>query len=189
MARATTKRYIRCYLCGFAQEVSARTMSTTCPSCHKAIKVEDVVIKSYLPVNDLQTCGKIKITKRGRVAARRIQSGEGIVCEGSMEGTVETEGEVRMGPAASWKGKAMYCRWLHLAEGASIDGVVEVPWSRCVENTPLDHSEVAPRRLQADTPRTDESDATHAPRKKKVVRKKRKKRRKVSATAAGSPEE
>ena len=77
MARAKPKRFIRCYLCGFAQEVSSRTMSTTCPECHKAIKVEDVVIKTYLPVNDLQTCGKIKITKRGRVAARRIQSGEG----------------------------------------------------------------------------------------------------------------
>jgi hypothetical protein len=187
MARATTKRYIRCYLCGFAQEVSARTMSTTCPSCHKAIKVEDVVVKSYLPVNDLQTCGKIRITKRGRVAARRIQSGEGIVCEGSMEGTVETEGEVHMGPASSWKGKAMYCRWLHMSEGASLDGVIEVPWSRCVENQPIERPEVAPPRNEPDTPRR-ESDAPRPARKKKVVRKKRKKKKVARAKAASTEE-
>ena len=59
-------------------------MSTTCPGCTKAIKVEDVVVKSYTPVNNLQTCGMIKITKRGRVAARRIQCGDGIICDGAI---------------------------------------------------------------------------------------------------------
>ena len=128
MARATTKRFIRCYLCGFAQEVSARTMSTTCPDCHKAIKVEDVSIKTYLPVTDLQTCGKIKVTRRGRIAAKRIQSGQGITCEGSIEGSIEAEGEVRLGAKAAWKGESLQSRSLAVKEGATLLGRVNVPW-------------------------------------------------------------
>ncbi len=127
--------------------MSTRTLSTACPGCFNAIKVEDVVIKSYLPVNDLQTCGKITITKRGRVAARRIQCGEGIVCEGTIEGSIETDGEVQLGPKASWKGKALQSKSLSVADGAKIDGVVEVPWIR-----PEGASTPTPRR-SVTTPR------------------------------------
>ncbi len=101
-------------------------MSTTCPGCTKAIKVEDVVVKSYTPVNNLQTCGMIKITKRGRVAARRIQCGDGIICDGAMEGTVETDGDVRLGPKASWRGKLLRSRALASADGAKLLGVISV---------------------------------------------------------------
>lgn len=124
------KRTVRCYLCGHVFEVSTQTLSTACPGCFSAIKVEDVVVKSYLPVNDLQTCGKITITKRGRVAARRIQCGDGIVCEGTMEGIIETDGEVELGPKSSWRGKTLQSRGLHIADGAKIDGVLVVPWER-----------------------------------------------------------
>ena len=124
------KRNVRCYLCGHRFEVSARTLSTACPGCFAAIKVEDVVVKTYLPVNDLQTCGKITITRRGRVAARRIQCGDGIVCEGSMEGSVETDGEVTLGAKASWKGKALQSRSLSIADGAKLQGLIVVPWDR-----------------------------------------------------------
>jgi hypothetical protein len=132
-AKATTKgarRTIRCYLCGHVQEVSQLTLSTNCPGCHNAIKVEDVVVKTYLPVNDLQTCGKITITKRGRVAAKRIQSGDGIACEGIMEGMVETDGEVSLGPHSSWRGRSLQCRMLSIADGAKLDGALVVPWTR-----------------------------------------------------------
>ncbi|MCH8342704.1 MAG: polymer-forming cytoskeletal protein [Planctomycetes bacterium] len=105
-------------------------MSTACPGCNKAIMVEDVVVKSYTPVFDLRTCGKIRITKRGRVAAKRIQSGDGIVCEGVMEGNVETDGKVKMGPKASWKGESLQSRSLAIADGAKLLGVVTVPWHR-----------------------------------------------------------
>jgi hypothetical protein len=77
--RKGVKRTIRCYLCGHGFEVSSRAMSTTCPSCHKAIKIEDLIVKSYVPVNQVQTCGQIKVTKRGRIVARTVQSGDGIV--------------------------------------------------------------------------------------------------------------
>ena len=71
MAKQAARRDIRCYLCGHRFEVSTRTMSVPCPSCHKALKVEDITVKNYLPVNDLQTCGRITITKTGRVVAKR----------------------------------------------------------------------------------------------------------------------
>jgi len=107
-----------------------RAMSTTCPGCNKAIKIEDVIVKTYIPVIDLQTCGRIKITKRGRVAARRIQSGDGITCDGVMEGAVETDGDVDFGPKASWKGSTLLSRSITIAAGAKLVGVVSVPWQR-----------------------------------------------------------
>jgi hypothetical protein len=110
-------------------------MSTTCPRCHKAIKIEDLVVKSYIPVVDLQTCGTIRITKRGRVAAQRIQCGGGIVCEGAMEGSIETDGDVQMGPKAYWKGKTLQSRALEIAAGAKLVGVVTVPWRRLEPKT------------------------------------------------------
>ncbi len=128
--RAAAKRTVRCYFCGYELVVSARAMSTTCPGCHKAIKIEDLVVKSYVPVVDLQTCGRIRITKRGRVAAKLIQSGDGIICDGSMEGVVETDGDVMMGPKAFWKGKTLQSRSLEIAAGAKLVGVVTVPWHR-----------------------------------------------------------
>lgn len=128
--KTTTRRKVRCYLCGKKFDVSGRTMSTTCPGCNKAIKVEDLTVKSYMPVNDLQTCGRITITRRGRVAAKKIQSGEGIVCDGSIEGTIETDGDVTIGPKASWKGGALQSKRLLISEGATLVGHVQVPWER-----------------------------------------------------------
>ena len=87
-------------------------------------------VKSYLPVNDLQTCGNIKITKRGRVAAKNIQSGAGIDCEGTLEGSIETDGAVVMGPKSSWRGNVLHSRSLTVEDGASLVGHVSVPWQR-----------------------------------------------------------
>lgn len=103
-------------------------MSTACPKCNRAIKIEDVKVKSYLPVNDLQTCGKIIIAKNGRVVAKRIQAGDGIVCDGVLEGAVETEGDVKLGVKATWKGRQLLARSLHIADGAKLMGMVTVPW-------------------------------------------------------------
>ncbi|MCH7798954.1 MAG: hypothetical protein IID28_11000 [Planctomycetes bacterium] len=130
MRKAAAMRDIRCYLCGYRLTVSMRAMSTSCPSCKKAIKIEDVIVKTYIPVIDLQTCGRIKITKRGRVAAKRIQSGDGITCDGVMEGAVETDGDVDFGPKASWKGSTLLSRSIRIAAGAKLIGVVTVPWQR-----------------------------------------------------------
>jgi len=105
-------------------------MSTTCPSCHRAIKVEDIRVKSYLPVTNLQTCGRIEVTRRGRVAAKNIQSGDGIACDGTLEGNIETDGCVALGAKSSWKGKTLNSRLLKVEDGASLVGFVSVPWKR-----------------------------------------------------------
>lgn len=130
MAKQTARRDIRCYLCGHRFEVSTRTMSVPCPSCHKALKVEDITVKNYLPVNDLQTCGRITITKTGRVVAKIIRSGEGIECEGALEAVIETDGDLILGAKASWKGPSLRCRSLNMTDGAKLLGVVKVPWIR-----------------------------------------------------------
>ena len=129
-AKKAARREIRCYFCGQRIDVSARTMSTTCTRCNKAIQVEDVVVKTYVPVNDLQTCGSIRITKRGRVAAKNIQCGEGVLCEGSIEGSIETDGDVRLNAKSSWKGKRLASRALRVEDGAMLNGHVSVPWVR-----------------------------------------------------------
>lgn len=129
-SKVAATREVRCYLCGHRFSVSARTMSTTCAACNKAIKVEDLIVKSYVPVLDLQTCGRIKITKKGRVAAKRIQCGDGIDCEGVMEGSVETDGGVRLGSKATWRGKTLQSRSLDIAPGAKLVGQISVPWTR-----------------------------------------------------------
>ena len=128
--RQPTRRMIRCYYCGTESEVSGKTLSTACPGCHKAIKIEDVTVKTYMPVNDLQTCGKITITKRGRVAAKQVKSGEGVDCQGTVEGAIETEGAVELGPKSEWKGPLLVCSSLRIVEGAKINGIISVPWSR-----------------------------------------------------------
>jgi hypothetical protein len=127
MSKSPPKRAIRCYLCGHRFEVSTRTMSVPCPKCNKALKVEDIAIKSYLPVNDLQTCGSISVAKNGRVVAKIIRAGGGIACEGTLEGVIETDGDLSLGPKSTWKGKSLHSRSLHIAEGAILVGYVKVP--------------------------------------------------------------
>ena len=130
MGKAVSTRAVRCYLCGYRFTVSPRAMSTTCPGCNKAIKIEDMVVKTYVPVVDLQTCGRIRVTKRGRIAARRIQCGDGITCDGTIEAAIETDGDVSFGPKSSWKGKILQGRSIKIAAGATLLGIVKVPWHR-----------------------------------------------------------
>ena len=129
-ATSVAKREIRCYFCGHRFGVSTRTMSVPCPHCNKALKVEDITVKSYLPVNDLQTCGRITIAKNGRVVAKVIRSGDGIDCEGTLEGALETDGPITLGDKASWKGKSLMCKSIAIAEGAKLVGYMKIPWQR-----------------------------------------------------------
>jgi len=149
-------------------------MSTTCPGCHKAIKIEDVIVKTYIPVVDLQTCGRIKITKRGRVAARRIQSGDGIDCDGIMEGAVETDGDVHFGPKSSWKGTSLLSRSIEIAAGAKLIGIVTVPWHR---PEPVEEKKKTARTTTTTTRKTAAKKKTTI---KKIAAKKTATKRKVA---------
>ncbi len=128
--KTVPRRIIHCYLCGHSQEVSGKAMSTTCPSCHKAIRIEDLIIKTYTPVNDLETCGRIKVKKRGRVAAKRVRAGDGIECEGTIHGAVETPGDIAFGPKAEWRGSTLRSSRLIVADGVKLEGHIRVPWAR-----------------------------------------------------------
>ena len=173
MAKAAATRTVRCYICGHRLRVSLRTLSTACPGCNKAIKVEDVVVKSYTPVFALQTCGKIRITKRGRVAAKRIQSGDGIICEGVIEGDVETDGQVRLGPKSSWKGSSLQSRSLAIVAGAKLLGVVTVPWHRPEPKKPTRPPTATPktRPMIVSTPTTKPKVAKTPPSAARTIRK------------------
>ncbi len=173
MRKAGTTRDIRCYLCGHRLTVSMRAMSTTCPGCHKAIKIEDVIVKTYIPVVDLQTCGRIRITKRGRVAARRIQSGDGIECDGIMEGAVETDGDVHFGPKSSWKGSSLLSRSIEIAAGAKLIGIVTVPWHR---------PEPGKKKTTKKKTTTRKTAAKKTPAKKTVAKKKTTTKKKKKTT-------
>lgn len=127
MASSPAKRAIRCYLCGHGFDVSARTMSVPCPKCNKAIKVEDVTVKSYVPVNELQTCGCITVAKNGRVVAKIIQAGGDITCDGVLEGAIRADGAMSLSGKASWKGKTLHSQSLSVQDGAKLNGYVKVP--------------------------------------------------------------
>ena len=141
-ARTPTRRNVNCYHCSHVIEVSSKSMSTACPKCHKAVKIEDVVVKSYLPVSDLQTCGAITITKRGRVVAKNVHAGGGIICEGVLEGEVISEGAITLGPKSQWKGVLLSTDRLEIAEGAVIAGVIRVPRPR--RNEPKQPTDTQP---------------------------------------------
>jgi hypothetical protein len=126
----TPRRAIRCYLCGHVFDVSSMTMSVPCPRCNKALKVEDVHVKTYVPVNDLQTCGKITVAKNGRVVARVIRAGEGIDCDGTLEGAIEADDRIVLTDKSTWKGKTLMTRALVVESGAKLHGHVKVPWVR-----------------------------------------------------------
>lgn len=148
MARATPRRTVTCYFCRHRLEVSGRALSTACPKCNRAIKIEDVTVKSYLPVNDLQTCGQIKVTKRGRVVARRIQAGDGITCEGTLEGAVETQGPVRLGSKSTWKGQSLHSASLRIDDGAKLLGLIQVP----APQSPAEDAPAAPANTHTAAP-------------------------------------
>ena len=104
MAKQNTLRAIQCYHCRSAFEVSARAMTVSCPSCHKKLLVEDVVIKDTQSVTKLQTCGRILIEKNGRVMAQLVEAHQGIEVQGVIEAKVLSGQRVIIGPKAQWKG-------------------------------------------------------------------------------------
>ena len=121
MAKAIPSREVRCYLCGHAFEVSAKAMTSSCPQCHKGLRVEDVVVKNVQAVRKLQTCGKLTIERKGRVIASLVEAQGGVDCKGALEGRVVTGGSVRIGKTAEWKGDCQAAS-LRVEAGAKILG-------------------------------------------------------------------
>lgn len=96
-------------------------MTVSCPACFRPVLVEDIVVKNATGNTTLQTCGRLVVQRKGRITAKKIQAIEGVEMLGTLDANVETEGEVRIGPAGKWKGDC-HAPVLKLEAGAEILG-------------------------------------------------------------------
>jgi len=154
MAKSAGHRRVYCYLCGHPIEVGARAMSTSCPGCHKPVVIEDEVIKTYKPVFNIQTCGKLTVKKKARAVAQKVIAAH---CGMDIQGAVECKeavsgGHVVLGPKAEWKGD-LRCPSIEIAEGAKFVGRLIVPDEKTagLYPQPLDGSpeEPPPKKTKA----------------------------------------
>lgn len=123
------QREVICYRCGHRIAIGARTMSTSCPGCHKPVIVEDIVVKGYKGVFNVETCGKLIVPKKGRVVAqKKIIAHGGIEVEGVCEcKEAITGGHVHLGKKAEWRGN-LNAPSLSVEAGAKIrDAYMKIP--------------------------------------------------------------
>jgi hypothetical protein len=104
MASESSQRHIQCYHCRHRFEIGWQARTTSCPKCSKQLLVEDVVVKTYEAVRKIQTCGKVVVTKKGRVIAQLVEAHGGVEVEGILEASVISGGTVRIHAKAHWKG-------------------------------------------------------------------------------------
>ena len=107
MARHTGPRMVQCYHCRHRFEVSSRAQSTSCPGCNKALMVGDEhITKLRGPLKELRTCGRITVSKRGRLIAEHIEAHGGIDCQGIIDAKHVLSGEtVTLGPKSDYHGE------------------------------------------------------------------------------------
>jgi len=101
---AAPPRVVQCYHCRKRFQVGDQAMTIPCPSCHKAVTVDDVVVKTLKAVLKLQTCGRVVVQKKGRVTAQLVEAHRGVEVEGVMEANVLSGGPVLIRAKAQWKG-------------------------------------------------------------------------------------
>jgi len=123
MARRSGPHTIQCYHCRNRFEVGGLTQSTACPKCHRAVIVNDVIVKNlYGPLKEIRTCGKIEVRKRGRVIAEFIEAHEGIDCTGVIDARKVISGApVMLGARCKFKGD-LEAPELEIKKGAQING-------------------------------------------------------------------
>lgn len=121
-AAAAKPREVRCYHCGNPMEVGAKTQSTNCAACNERVIVQDVEVKVLTPVSEIQTCGRVVVTKRGSVKARLVQALGGVEVLGRLEAdSVVSGGPVIIARGGRWRAD---CRApsLTIEEGAQVEG-------------------------------------------------------------------
>jgi hypothetical protein len=123
MARANGPVHVYCYHCGRRIEIGSRTMSTSCPGCHKSVLIEDIVVKGYTGVTNLETCGRLIVNRRGHaVAKNRIVAHAGIEVKGRVQcGHALTAGRAVLSGKAEWRGD-LHAVSLVVEQGAVIVG-------------------------------------------------------------------
>lgn len=121
MAKRSSARSVRCYLCGHVFEIPPGAMTTSCPGCFKRVVIEDIVVKTAQGNTVLGTCGRLIVQARASVVARKITAIQGVEVLGTLESAVESDGTVRLGATAKWKGDCT-ARAMVVEPGATISG-------------------------------------------------------------------
>jgi len=123
MAKSTKTHYVYCYLCGHRFEVGRRTMSTSCPKCSRPLIIEDLEIRNYQGVINVETCGRLIVKRRGNViATNRVVAWGGIEIQGKLQcSEALTAGLALIGSRSEWKGDLKAGSFL-VKDGAKIHG-------------------------------------------------------------------
>ena len=114
---------VHCYQCGHRTQVAGMTRSTVCPGCNRRLIVEDIVIRNYTALVNIETCGRLIIARGGHaVAQKRVVALEGIEMDGKLQcRQAITARHARIGPHAEWKGD-LQAASLDVKPGAVIHG-------------------------------------------------------------------
>lgn len=122
MAKQTGKaRLIQCYLCRHRFEVGPKAMTVSCPACHKPLLVQDVIVKTLQAVKRLQTCGSLRVEKKGRIIGDLVEAHGGIEVSGTLHAKVVKGSRVRILKTANWKGDCHAASVL-IELGATVEG-------------------------------------------------------------------
>ena len=114
---------VHCYQCGHRLQVAGLTRSTVCPGCNRRLVVEDIIVRAYTAVVNLETCGRLIIPRGGQaVAQKRVVALAGIEMDGKLQcRQAITARHARIGPNAEWKGD-LQAASLDVKPGAVIHG-------------------------------------------------------------------
>jgi hypothetical protein len=117
---------IRCPHCRRAQQASLRAISLTCKFCHKALKVEPLVIDQYQARRVIETCSCLTVEKQGNVFSDQILCGS-LVARGRIRGDIISLGPVLIGPEAHIRGD-ITAPSIAVGEGAILEGNFRIGW-------------------------------------------------------------
>lgn len=105
-------------------EVGARAMSVVCPHCNRRLILEDMRISRYHAVNELATCGKVVVDKRGHLVAPTIKAGN-LVVRGKIQGDVRVTERVKLHKTA-WVKADIAAPGLRVESGAALQGHLRI---------------------------------------------------------------
>ena len=111
---------IVCLYCQKAQEISRRAKSVTCRFCYKALRIEDLPIKTYEARRAIEVVGVVTVEKKGTVVSDRIIC-NGLIVRGKVRGHITSRGPVLIGPEAEVKGD-ITAPSLAVGAGAVLEG-------------------------------------------------------------------
>ncbi len=122
--QAPSTRDIDCPHCGEPQRVAIRAINTRCTSCHKHLRLEDVVLRGESPRADrIVTCGSILIEPTAKFQG--ILQGTEIVIAGRVLGTVIGTQRVEVTSTGKVAG-TIATRNLAAHEHSLIDGQINI---------------------------------------------------------------